>query len=433
MKRSIIPAFVFLLSALTAAQSLYKNVKISDENDPSEVTIAINPTDHKNMVAAANIENYYYSFDGGNTWQIRKASSTYGVWGDPCIVADSRGYFYYFHLSNAGSDSRKWLDRIVCQRSDDGGITWSGGTYTGVNGPHLQDKEWAAVDITYSPFHNNIYLAWTQCGQNDFNDNGAVVSPIDSASNIIFSFSTDAGETWSERKRINEFSGDECSFAESTVLGAVPCVGLNGEVYVTWCSPKGIILDVSTDGGHTWLEKDILVSEQPGGFRYYVPGVYRCFGFPSMACDYSSSPFRGKLYISWADQRRGTNNTDVWISSSTDNGMSWSKPSMVNNDTGEKHQFFNWMTIDQSTGDIYLVFYDRREHSDNYTDVYLAHSSDGGKTFDNQIISETPFEPESSTFMGDYTNIAATDGVIRPIWTRLENNKLSVWTAIINK
>lgn len=432
MRITFIPAFLLVLLASSAAQSLYRNVKISDENDPSEVTIAINPTDHNNMVAASNIENYYYSFDGGLSWQSRRSASAYGVWGDPCIVADTRGYFYYFHLSNAGAESVKWLDRIVCQRSDDGGISWSSGTYTGVNGPHLQDKEWAAVDITYSPFHNNIYLAWTQCGQNKFNDDGAVISPLDSASNIIFSFSTDAGDTWSERKRINQFSGDECSFAESTVLGAVPCVGLNGEVYVTWSSPKGIILDRSTDGGISWLEKDILVSEQPGGFKFIVPGVYRCFGFPSMACDYSGSRFRGKLYVSWSDQRRGTENTDIWISSSTDEGSSWSRPLMVNNDTGASHQFFNWMTIDQSNGYIYVVFYDRRAYTDNFTDVYLAISSDGGSTFDNVQISETTFLPEASTFMGDYTNIAAVDGIIRPIWTRLDSSRLSVWTAIVN-
>lgn len=105
---------------------------------------------------------------------------------------------------------------------------------------------------------------------------------------------------------------------------------------------------------------------------------------------------------------------------------------MVNNDTGTSHQFFNWMTIDQSNGYIYVVFYDRRAYTDNFTDVCLAISSDGGSTFDNVQISETPFLPEASTFMGDYTNIAAVDGIIRPIWTRLDSSRLSVWTAIVN-
>ena len=33
-------------------------------------------------------------------------------------------------------------------------------------------------------------------------------------------------------------------------------------------------------------------------------------------------------------------------------------------------------------------------------------------------------------FFGDYTNIDACNGVIRPIWTRLNNGQLSVWTNI---
>jgi hypothetical protein len=430
-----IPVFLFvlLLNLPLGSQSRYSNIMVSSESEPSEVTIAINPLDPSNIVAASNIDNYYYSFDGGLSWSSRKAVSKYGVWGDPCITTDSRGFFYYFHLSNSSESSGAWLDRMVCQKSTDGGISWSEGTFTVVNPPHLQDKEWASIDITYSPYHNNIYLAWTQCGQNRYNEEGASINPLDSASNIIFSFSTDGGDSWSERKRINEVSGYECSYAESTVLGALSCVGLTGEVYVAWSSPNGIILDKSTDGGVNWLEKDIKITDQPGGFRYEVPGIYRCFGFPSMACDYSESSFKGRLYISWSDQKNGKDNTDVWISSSDNGGITWSTPERVNDDYGSKHQFFNWMTIDQSNGNIYVIFYDRRNHDDESTDVYLARSTDGGKNFTNERISESPFMPDSQTFMGDYTNISAINGVIRPIWTRLDTNKLSVWTAIINE
>lgn len=416
------------------SQSSYQNIKITDENTPSEVTIAFNPIDPLNLVAAANIETYFYSFDGGRNWAVRKLTSTYGVWGDPCIVADIRGNFYYFHLSNSYSEGGTWLDRIICQRSDDGGITFNNGTHLGANSPHLQDKEWASVDQTYSPFRNNIYTAWTQCGQNSYNnDEGASINPIDSASNIIFSFSTDAGDTWSQRKRINELSGAECQDAGATVLGVVPCVGLNGEVYLTWSSPYGIMLDRSTDGGISWFDKDIKVTDLPGSFKFSVPGVYRCFGFPSMSCDMSNSNYRGNLYISWCDQKSGYDNTDIWISCSTNEGITWGQPVRVNDDTGIKHQFFNWMTIDQTTGIIYILFYDRRNYDNELTDVYLASSTDGGKTFLNERVSETPFFPLAETFMGDYTNIVAVNGMVRPIWTRLDSNSLSIYSAIIDK
>lgn len=432
--KHIAALFIILFAALSFSQSKYQNIKITSEFTPSEVTIAFNPLDPQNLVAATNIESYFYSFDGGKTWAVRKLESTYGVYGDPCIIADMNGYFYYFHLSNFSSfDIGSWLDRIVCQRSDDGGITWSDGSFMGLNPPHLQDKEWAAVDLTYSPYRNRLYCAWTQCGQNRFSSGNAALNPIDSASNIFFSFSSDAGLTWSERIRLNEQYGAECSNAGSTVLGALPCVGLNGELYVIWCSPYGLMLDRSTDGGVTFWDKDVKVTDLPGSFKFSVPGVYRVFGFPSMACDKSSSSYRGTLYISWCDQRNGYDNSDIFISSSTDEGITWSSPVKVNDDTGISHQFYNWMTVDDYNGYIYVVFYDRRNYVNDLTDVYLAVSKDGGRTFENEPISESPFLPHSGTFMGDYTNIIANNGMVRPIWTRLDSDSLSVWTAIIDK
>jgi hypothetical protein len=42
------------------------------------------------------------------------------------------------------------------------------------------------------------------------------------------------------------------------------------------------------------------------------------------------------------------------------------------------------------------------------------------------------FYPAHGYFFGDYNNISAHDNVIRPIWTRMHNNQLSIWTAIID-
>jgi hypothetical protein len=78
------------------------------------------------------------------------------------------------------------------------------------------------------------------------------------------------------------------------------------------------------------------------------------------------------------------------------------------------------------------VFYDRRNYSDSRTDVYLATSHDRGETFVNTRISQTPFTPNAGTFFGDYSNISAHRGVVRPIWTRLDNTALSIWTALID-
>jgi hypothetical protein len=223
-----------------------------------------------------------------------------------------------------------------------------------------------------------------------------------------------------------------CLDSDSAVEGAVPAVGPNGEVFVTWSGPTGIRFDRSLDGGQTWLNDDILVSDQPGGWDYSIPGIMRCNGFPITCCDLSHGPHRGNIYVNWTDQRNGATDTDVWFVRSLDGGDTWTQPLRVNDDPPGKHQFFTWMTIDQVTGWIYIVYYDRRNYTDNQTDVYMAVSKDGGVSFFNFRISESPFVPVSTVFFGDYNNIAAHNNVIRPIWTRLHNNELSIWTALID-
>ncbi len=396
----------------------HPNVLISTSSFPNEPSIMVNPHNTSQMVAASNISNYYLSADAGQTWTEGHISSSYGVWGDPCILADTTGAFYFLHLSNAPQGN--WIDRIVCQKMEVFGGAWSDGSFMGLNGSKEQDKEWAVVN----PFNNAIYATWTQ-----FDSYGSS-NPADS-SIIRFSKSTDGGQTWSAAVRINRVAGD-CVDEDNTVEGAVPAVGPNGEIYVSWMGPEGLVFDRSTDEGQTWLAQDIFVSDVPGGWDFAVPGISRCNGFPVTLCDLSGGPNHGTIYINWSDQRNGSNDTDVWLKKSTDGGNTWSPAIRVNDDAPGKHQFFSWMAIDQVTGWLWCIFYDRRNHGNNLTDVYLARSTDGGQTFTNVKISESPFLPTSDIFFGDYNNIAAHNNIIRPIWTRLHQGQLGIYTALVN-
>lgn len=416
IKSWFISAGLMLVAGYTSAQ--HQNIMISDQNFPNEPSIAINPKNTQELVAGSNIDNYYYSTDGGLTWNENTLTSTYGVWGDPVIACDTTGSFYFFHLSNPPSGN--WIDRIVCQRAATPGSPFTTGTFTGLNGNKAQDKHWVAINKNT----NTIYMTWTE-----FDQYGSS-APSDS-SRILFSKSADQGQTWSTPLKINQVSGD-CIDEDNTTEGAVPAIGPNGEVYVSWVGPAGIVFDRSTDGGATWLNQDIPVTTVPGGWDFAIPGIYRANGLPVTACDVSGGPHNGTIYINWSDQRNGVNNTDIWLVKSTDGGTTWSAPIKVNDDNSNRQQFFTWMTIDQTTGYLWFVFYDRRNYNDNRTDVYMAVSKDGGATFQNFMVSATPFIPDPGVFFGDYTNITASNNVVRPIWTRLDINQLSVWTAIVN-
>ena len=406
----------------------FENIKIdggglSLEGGPCEPSIAINPTNKNNIVAGAILNRTYHSTDGGKTWTKKILKSSYGVFGDPVITADFKGNFYYSHLSDPSG--KGWaaptiLDRIVIQKSSDGGHSWNDGSYTGLRHPKDQDKQWLAVH----PVNNTLYISWTefdQYGSPEAKDH----------SRILFSQSMDGGKTWAEPMQINELEGD-CIDDDQTPEGAVPAVGLDGSLYIAWSFDQKIYLDKSTDSGKTWLEKDILVSTQPGGWTFDIPGIFRANGLPITAIDNSSGPNQGTIYVNWCDQRNGLADTDVWLAKSTDQGETWSAPIRVNNDPPGKQQFFTWMDIDQTTGHLYFVFYDRRAYEDDKTDVYIAYSSDGGTTFVNQKVSDTPFLPSKNAFFGDYNNISAHDGRVRPIWTRADGVNLSIWTALID-
>ncbi len=414
-------SIVIVLLAVYSVFGQVKNIQINDPNslDPEEVTIAINPANPAQAAAGANITYSYRSSDGGLSWTQKSMTSTYGVWGDPSVIYDADGNLYFAHLSNPSSLGY-WIDRIVVQKSTDNGVTWNTGAGIGYNSPKNQDKEWLGVNLSGGPYRNHLYVTWTEF------DNYGSSSTADS-SRILFSRSTDQGITWSTPIKVSDRSGN-CIDSDETNEGAVPCVGPNGEIYVSWAGPLGLMFDKSTDGGLTF-GKDVFVDSIPGGWDFDIPGINRANGMPITVCDTSSSPNRGNIYILWGDQRNGASNTDVFFIKSTDKGATWSGFRRVNDDNTDRHQFFPWMTIDQKTGYLYAIFYDRRNTTLNTTDVYIARSKDGGNTFENARISQSSFNPVASVFFGDYTNIAAYNHKVIPIWMRLDNKILSVWTA----
>ncbi len=434
MKQIILLITIIFSSSNFLFAQPFTNVMISNQLAPEEPSICINPKNLNQVVAGANLNSFYYSTNGGYNWtRGTLTNSSYGVWGDPCIAVDTNGIFYYFHLSNPSLPApAHWIDRIVCQKSTNGGISWNNpGSFTYFHPTKDQDKEWVAIDWTHGPRGNWIYCTWTQF------DNYGTTNQLDS-SNILFSRSSTSGETWDTAnvKRINQIGGD-CWDGDNTVEGAVPAVGPNGEIYVAWAGPLvrnsqyRIFFDKSTDGGNTWLANDIQVANNPGGWDISIAGIQRANGMPVTCSDISGSPYNGYIYINWLDSV-SPGDHDVKFSRSTNGGLNWSTPIRVNDDPAGKEQFFPWMAVDQTNGHIYIIFYDRRNYSDNQTDVYLARSTNGGASFTNVKISETPFLPTSGTFFGDYNNITASNGKVRPIWTRLHSGSLSVWTAIID-
>jgi hypothetical protein len=430
---------VFVSLTVTAAQQVVRITEPSAGN-AGEVSIAINPKNPDNMIAASfQVQRppgpragsrHYVTFDAGKTWKtLPTANLPHMVQGDDIVVFSSDGIAYHVHLSFDGirvARPARAENGMIVNVSKDGGNTWTDGT-AAVNHVNtvtpFEDKPGMVVDnAPASRNKGNVYLAWTR-----FDVYGS--ADPEHRTQIYFTRSTDQGQTFSMPFRISDTGGD-CVDSDNTVEGAVPAVGPNGEIYVVWAGPLGLVMDKSLDGGLTF-GKDKVISDMPGGWDFSVEGLTRANGMPVTGMDLSDGPNKGTLYVNWVDARNG--DPDVFVMSSRNGGETWSSPVRVNDDAlkNGKVQFFTWMAIDPADGSINTFFYDRREGPGTQTRVTLARSVDGGRSFVNHKIDLPPFSPNSRVFFGDYGGISAYQGRVVPAFMHfLNDGKLAISVAL---
>jgi len=428
-------------SSITWAQKVVR-VTDADAINPAEVSIAINPKNPDNIVAASfqsgrpprprSASYNYVSMDGGKTWKSIPVEDPKSLTqGDDALYFGNDGAAYHAHLSFVGirvARPQRAESGILVEASRDGGLTWNESvpTINHINSvTPFEDKPGIVIDNAADSRHKgSVYLAWTR-----FDVYG--VSDPECHSQVYFSRSIDGGKTFSMPFRISDTGGD-CRDSDNTVEGAVPAVGPKGEVYVVWAGPLGLIFKKSLDGGLTF-SKDKVMGPMPGGWDFSVEGLDRANGMPVTAVDLSSGPNKGTLYVNWIDARNG--DPDVFMSSSRDGGETWSAPVRVNDDLlkNGKVQFFTWMSVDPSDGSVNIVFYDRRDTEGAQTKLTLARSVDGGHTFVNYQINQAPFVCDPKVFFGDYSGISAYDGRVVPIFMHFaEDRRLAVSVALFH-
>ncbi len=418
-------ANIFFAGSLCAQLIILPPNQLSPANlfDAEGVSMVINPINPSQIAAGSDVNYFYYSTDKGHSWNGNGFTSTFGNTGDPSLTADTKGNIYFAHLSD------NHLDRIVIQKSIDGGLHYSTGTFTGLShNPRQEYKEWITCDLSESSqYKNNLYLSWTE-----FDSYQSTFPQFDS-SRIHFSISSDEGASWSVPVTVNDRQGD-CADSSNTVEGARCTTSPNGDIYITWCGPNGLMFDKSIDGGKTFSNDKIISSLTPG-WELNINGIYKCNAFATPLCDISTSKHRGNLYVIFSDKRNGKYDCDIFLLRSNNEGNSWSAPLRINNDTTHTEQFFPSAAIDQTTGFIYCLFYDRRDHiGRNLTEVYLARSIDGGESFQNFRLNSTPFNPNNKIYLGDYTHIAAQNTYIFPAWTEIKGEGTfteSIWSSIV--
>ncbi len=399
------------------------DIPVTDENSTqSENSIAIDPFDESVLLNSNNSTNLdvtekygadaLFSFDSGDTWDGDIEGPDEENNGDPVSVIGLSGRWFINYINEDGG--------MGVSYSDDNGSTWST-VQAAPNPGDLTDKCHLCIDNNPdSPYEGNLYVAWTNVG-----------GPYHAE--IGFSYSTDNGETWNINSNIS--SAVE---AGSHNQGVNLVTGPNGELYAFWAIydfwPSGgsdenaIGMAISYDGGQSWSDA-VRIIENIRGIRSTLTSKdLRVNSFPVATIDLSSGADRGSIYVTWCNHGVPGINTgddiDIYLIKSMDNGESWNTPIRINTDPpnmGKEH-FMQWITCDNSTGILSMVFYDDRNVSESECEVYCANSIDGGQTWEDFKVGDVAFTPSpipglADSYMGDYLGISASNGMVYPVWT----------------
>jgi len=384
-----------------------------DQDRDAETSIAINPTNTRNIVAGWISSGdrscgYGVSFDGGATWPIvgvipgiqKDSGGQFERGTDPSVVFDKDGRAYFtclaFDLFPPGTGS---AGTIFVSRSVDGGQTWGSpvAALAGVHVNRFQDHQF----ITANPANGHIYLTETQ-----FTSFGKPA--------ILFTQSTDGGQTWAPAVQINDFARNATFQDSFSAVGADPQT-----IYVTFgaFSNAGlpnwnrIYIAKSTDGGQSFAAPQLLAQITP--LPDPLPNAsWRSDNNLWVAVDRTTN----QIYVNYADYNAG--DADIRVMRVRDRGDRFEVQGItrVNDDGPGADQFFPFTTVAPG-GRVDVCFQDRRYAPGNaLIFTTCAFSSDHGVSFANRQVTSVPFDASNNDFIGDYNWQASTSDAVLPIF-----------------
>ena len=230
---------------------------------------------------------------------------------------------------------------------------------------HVQDKQWVAVNhIVGNRYQDHVYAAWAV-----FNGQ---------STKVRMAVSRDRGQTFGKAVTISAPS--QVGAAATYVLPEIDAAG-NVSVSVVSFPPNGtpstIYVARSTDDARTFgaFVPITTVTLPPG--EVYPNTRFRSGIVESFA---ASPSYPGHLYLTYEDWDAVAGQADVKFTQSTDGGVTWTTPAVVNDNAdapGPPTDQFQPSVAAGPNGAVAVAFYDRRLPCPNDPSVLPA---DVGRT-----------------------------------------------------
>ncbi|HEY3568526.1 MAG TPA: hypothetical protein VGP73_11385 [Thermoanaerobaculia bacterium] len=405
----------------------------------SESDIRVNYWNTQKIIGASNNiggsgqQAQFYSSDGGATWGQTSLPLQTGdsFHSDPTVDWTSDGTAW---STTIGINSTGTTLKMRAYKSTNGGATWTfDNTFSGTQTNTDKQMIWVDHSAT-SPFKDQIYACW---------HNGAPQ---------FFNRRTGPAGSWQTAIQI---SGSETT---GTAIGCDVKTNSAGDVFVFWpdTGSRRVNVAKSTNGGASF-GAPVRIATTFDSFDIGVPSfnsrrqlIYTSGGA------YKTST-KNMVYAVWSDLTGATGcasasnepgssttstcKTRIWFARSSDGGATWGSPAMINNQSSLNDQYNPWLVVDETNGQIAVMYYDTvADSTRKKTNVYYQASFDDGASWSTPLkvttaqTDETVAGSDSGNQYGDYNSLSGIAGTFVPSWTdRRGGGKEEIWTAAVQE
>src|SRR6266702_4346053 len=426
---------------VAAGSAVPANVDVSQRHlNESEEAVAVNPTNPDNIVMVTNVGHAEagltagmfegVSFNGGKTW----ATKLIALGGsdplgdgccDPSLSFDRFGNLFMTYLYQVE-------DQVPVALSTDGGLTFR--VIANIAKTDLAGKKtngdnrglFRFVDQpTITAAENQVWVV--------FNAGGPMVA---------------TGAPVSGLGHVGSFNPVEVVPGSNNCTYGDVAIGPSGQVMqactLTESGQGGGKIFVNTDpdglGPAGFGDRTFVTETHVGGFDFIPAQPDRSVDAEvGLAWDRTGGPHAGRVYmVNTAEHPNESDNTDIYVRHSDDGGATWSAAVRVNDDQTANSQFLPKISLDPTTGNLAVVWYDSRNDlgtggpgdtdgiPNDDAEFWGAFSTDGGASFISniQISAGTSNSHDSGNGIdyGDYSGLAFYRGIAHPAWSDNSNS-----------
>jgi hypothetical protein len=425
---------------VTLAVAPPPNVNVSRHaGNQAETAVAVNPIDPSNIVITSNLETFFglmqaISFDGGASWTtevIGDGDHLGSICCDSSLAFDRFGNLFLTYLPLTGVE-------LPVALSVDGGLHFevidsivprrgSGPVSSRPRRPGFPRRpaEGFPDQPTIATGEGSVWVTYTY----------TVGVVIQAAGAPVFG----PGE-------VGGFHRAEVAGGPNVGHFGDVAVGPDGQVLVTYQDVSGegpgtILTDLDPDGlGPLGLDRASVVTETGVGDFDQIPAAATVTidAETGLAWDRTGGPFDGRVYLLWTDEAPDeSDDTEVKVQFSDDDGATWSDPVVVNDDGGSNSQFMPKIALDQTTGVVAVSWYDARGDlglggpgdtngiPNDDAAMFASVSVDGGVTFGRNLRVSAASNSAKAHWVldyGDYEGLAFEAGTFYPVWADNSNS-----------